>query len=68
MAEKYFTVREIAERFRKTIGTVYNWIYSGKLESRQPGGQHLISETDLEKFLNRKKRKTLSENNNSLQN
>lgn len=62
MAEKYYTVKEIAERFRKDIRTVYRWIREGSLEADRAGGGHIISETKLQEFLSNSKQKSLNKN------
>jgi excisionase family DNA binding protein len=52
--ERYFTVREIAEKLAVTEFTVRNWLRAGRLGGLRVGGDRAgwrIAESDLEAFL-----------------
>lgn len=50
---KYYTPKEIAEIFNVSDRTVYAWIRTRKIEAEAYRiGRKLISETELEKFIN----------------
>jgi len=44
VSDKYYTLGEVAERFRKTPRTVRRWIQEGRLEAVKVGGRILIPE------------------------
>jgi excisionase family DNA binding protein len=49
--ETYFTVSEIAARFRVTPATVLNWIKGGVLDAYQLGGVYRITEEQIQTML-----------------
>lgn len=49
--EKYFTVREIAERFDVGQRTVRAWLFRNKLAHIKLVGRVLIAEKELDKFV-----------------
>jgi len=51
MDEKYFTPREIAEKYRVTSQAVTKWIKQGKLKAVKLGGVWRIPESALQGFL-----------------
>lgn len=55
--EKYYTIEEIAKILKVAYLTVYRWIQDGKLVAYKAGKQYRIKKSDLEKFVERKKRK-----------
>lgn len=55
--EQYYTIEEVAKTLKVAYLTVYRWIQSGKLVAYKAGKQYRIKKLDLDKFLERKKRK-----------
>jgi len=51
---KYYTVKEVADYFRRTPQTIYRWIEDGYLESKKVRDGHLISEIEINRILNAK--------------
>lgn len=51
MDEKYFTVKELAERFRVSRQAVYDWINEGKLRAIRVGVRVRIPESALIEFI-----------------
>lgn len=49
--ETYFTVEEVAERFKVSHMTVYRWIKAGELDAYKIGGEFRITEAAIERFL-----------------
>jgi excisionase family DNA binding protein len=49
--EKYFTPAEIAEKFRVTTRTVWEWIRTGQLRAVKVGKYYRISEAALNEFV-----------------
>lgn len=53
------TAKEVADRLKVHLMTVYRWISSGRIEvSRLPGGGLRIDAKELDKLLGRNTRKT----------
>jgi len=55
--EKYYTIEEIAKMLKVAYLTVYRWIQDGKLVAYKAGKQYRIKESDLNKFVEKKKKK-----------
>jgi excisionase family DNA binding protein len=51
--ERFFTIREVAERLDVATRTVRRWIKSGDLVAHRFGGAVRIAESDLKAFLAR---------------
>lgn len=51
MAETYYTVQEVAEKFKVSDRTVRNWIEEGKLEAFKFGREYRIPETSIQALL-----------------
>jgi len=51
MAEQYYTVREVAERFKVSRQSVYDWISEGRLRAVKIGNRTRIPESALEEFV-----------------
>lgn len=49
--ERYYTVNEIAEMFKVTRTTVYDWMNTGKLKWVQVGARRRVTQTTLEDFV-----------------
>lgn len=47
-----YTVKEVAEKLQVHIGTVWNYIKSGKLKAAKFGNRYRISEQQLQEFFN----------------
>ena len=45
-----FTCKEVAERYRVKVITVWDWIRSGKLSAVKIGRDYRVSEDDLQQF------------------
>lgn len=56
---KYYTVKETAEIFRRSVDTIYRWVEEGFLESTKVRDGHLISEVEINRVLNGKPEITL---------
>lgn len=56
MDHKFYTTQEIADIFRVDYMTVYRWIRAGKLKAYKIEKQYRITELDLERFLNQRRR------------
>jgi excisionase family DNA binding protein len=51
--ENYFTIREVADRLRKSEQSVVRWLKAGKLSYIEVSERRrLIAKTDLQDFLN----------------
>jgi excisionase family DNA binding protein len=48
---RFFSVAEVAQRLGVCEKTIHRWMKAGKLRSHRLGGRRLISEADLEDFL-----------------
>lgn len=51
MDEKYYTVKEIAQRFQVSRQAVYDWIKEGKLRAIQIGERVRVPESALNDFV-----------------
>jgi excisionase family DNA binding protein len=51
MSETYFTVKEVAERFKVSRQAVYDWISEGRLRAVKIGNRTRIPESSLEAFV-----------------
>jgi excisionase family DNA binding protein len=51
---KYYTVKETAEIFRRSVRTILRWIDEGYLRSNKVKDGHLISEIEINRILNSK--------------
>lgn len=51
MDEKYYTVKEVADRFRVSRQAVYDWIQDGKLSAIRVGERVRIPESALASFV-----------------
>ncbi len=51
--ETYYTPKEIAEKLKLNIGTVYKWVREGRLKAVKLGDVWRISESELNRLLNR---------------
>ncbi len=49
--DKYFTPEEIAEKYKVSKATVYNWIQKGKLKAIRLGKSVRIPESALNDFI-----------------
>ena len=47
----YYTVEELAKKFRISPATIYEYIKSGQLPARRFGKKYQIAERNLERFL-----------------
>jgi excisionase family DNA binding protein len=47
MANEVLTPKEVAEKWRVTVQTVYNWIRSGKLRGEKRGGVWRIPASEM---------------------
>lgn len=48
--ERQYTVREIAEMFRRTPATVREWLRDGRMSGTHVNGQWLVSESAIQEF------------------
>ena len=53
--EQYYSINEVAKMLKVVYLTVYRWIQNDKLHAIKAGKQYRISETELDKFINRHK-------------
>lgn len=54
--EDYFTIREVADRLRKSEQSVVRWLKAGKLSYIEVSERRrLIAQTDLQEFLDSRK-------------
>ena len=49
--ETYYTPKEIAEKLKLNIGTVYKWIREGRIKAIKLGDVWRISESELNQLL-----------------
>ncbi len=49
--ETYYTPKEIAEKLKLNIGTVYKWVREGRLKAVKLGDVWRISESELNRLL-----------------
>lgn len=55
-SEKYYTTKEIAQRYGVTTTSVRVWIRRGELPAIQIGNSYRIKQSDLELFEQRRRR------------
>lgn len=55
--EKYYSIKEIAEKLSVAYLTVYRWIQNNKLVAYKAGKQYRIKKEDLEEFVKKSKGK-----------
>lgn len=48
--EKYFSCKEVAEKYGVKVKTVWGWISSGKLKAVRIGKLYRIKQQDLDAF------------------
>jgi excisionase family DNA binding protein len=53
--DNFYTVKEVAQILKVNVHTVYRWIKSGKLQAINFGDAVRISETELNKFIDKHK-------------
>lgn len=59
MANKFLTVKQVSDRLKVHLMTIYKWISSGTLEAKRlPGGGLRIEAKELEKLLSENPAKT----------
>ena len=52
IVEKYYKLREVADRLSLSKRTIWNWVRAGKIDAVQlPNGQIRISRKTLDRFL-----------------
>ncbi len=54
-AERLWTVREAADRLRKSPKTILRWIAKGELPAFKVGRQWLVSDRDIRQFLSERR-------------
>ncbi len=57
MQEEFYTARELADKLRVNVMTIYRYIKAGKLKAYKIGKEFRIDEKEFEKFLNKVKTK-----------
>lgn len=55
MKQKFFTTKELAEKLRVNIMTIYRYINAGKLKAYKFGKEFRIDEKEFNKFLQKSK-------------
>lgn len=53
--DQYYSIEEVAKMLKVAYLTVYRWIQTKKLSAIKAGKQYRISESELDKFVNRHK-------------
>jgi len=53
--EEFYTAKELAEKLRVNIMTIYRYIGSGKLKSYKIGKEFRIDKKEFDSFLNKAK-------------
>jgi len=53
--DEYYTIQEIADKFKVAYLTVYRWIQANKLTAYKAGKQYRIKKDDIDKFIKNKK-------------
>jgi excisionase family DNA binding protein len=51
MSEQYYTVKEVAEHFKVSRQSVYDWISEGRLRAVKVGNRTRIPESALDEFV-----------------
>jgi len=54
---EFYTAKELAEKLRVNIMTIYRYIKAGKLKAYKIGKEFRIDKKEFDKFLNRLKTK-----------
>lgn len=57
MNERFYTAKELAERLRVNIMTIYRYIKAGKLRAYKIGKDFRIDKIEFERFMNKVKTK-----------
>ena len=55
--KEFYTTRELAEKLRVNIMTIYRYIKAGKLKAYKIGKEFRIEKKEFNKFLNKTKTK-----------
>lgn len=55
MQKEFYTAKELAEKLRVNIMTIYRYIKSGKLKAYKIGKEFRIDKNEFDKFLNNSK-------------
>ena len=55
--EEFYTAKELAEKLRVNIMTIYRYIKAGKLKAYKIGKEFRIDKKEFNKFLNKVKTK-----------
>ena len=55
--EEFYTAKELAEKLRVNIMTIYRYIKAGKLKAYKIGKEFRIEKSEFDKFLNKTKTK-----------
>ena len=55
--QEYYTAKELAEKLRVNIMTIYRYIKAGKLKAYKMSKEFRISKKEFNKFLNKVKTK-----------
>ena len=50
----YYDIPELKKILKVCKRTLYNWIRSGKIKAHKVGGRYLISDEELQKFIESK--------------
>ncbi|MCF8012670.1 MAG: helix-turn-helix domain-containing protein [Clostridiales bacterium] len=51
MKSRFYTVKEVANRLRVSVPTVYQWVETGKLGAIKVKGVVRITEEDVDEFI-----------------
>jgi excisionase family DNA binding protein len=57
MSKEFFTAKEIAEKFSLNVMTIYRYINAKKLTAHKIGKEYRITDSELNAFLERTKKK-----------
>lgn len=57
MNKEFYTAKELADKLRVNIMTVYRYISAGKLKAYKIGKEFRIEKDEFDKFLNKAKTK-----------
>ena len=49
---KYYTIKEVAEMFKLSEGTVRNWVWQGKVQIIKIGNATRITEEEIHRLIN----------------
>lgn len=56
-SKEFYFAREVADKLRVNIMTIYRYIKAGKFEAHKLGKEYRISKTEFERFMNGAKTK-----------